>query len=115
MRLTASSQSGKEAKLLRVLTGSRTEMSLALAPTTQRSATLHKLASGSLSDLVSVARSLRCGVQKVKDKMLAEVQGWCRGCRGGAAVQGRCGEGAGEVQVVQGGCRLPAPSVPQQA
>ena len=34
-------------------------------------------------------------MQKVQDKMLAEVQGWCRGCRGGA----------GAVQVVQGGCR----------
>ena len=31
-------------------------------------------------------------MQKVQDKMLAEVQGWCRG-------------GAGAVQVVQGGCR----------
>ena len=33
-------------------------------------------------------------MQKVQDKMLAEVQGWCRGCRGGAGgagrVQGRC-------------------------
>ena len=30
----------------------------------------------------------------MQDKMLAEVQGWCRGCRGGAGgagrVQGRC-------------------------
>ena len=42
-------------------------------------------------------------MQKVQDKMLAEVQGWCRGAE---AVQGRCrwcSEGAGEVQVVQGG------------
>ena len=36
-----------------------------------------------------------CGVQKVQDKMIAEVQEWCRGCRGGA----------GAVQVVQGRCR----------
>ena len=34
-------------------------------------------------------------MQKVQGKMLAEVQGWCRGCIGGA----------GAVQVVQGGCR----------
>ena len=42
-------------------------------------------------------RYLRCGMQKVQDKMLAEVQGWCRDpeCRGGA----------GAVQVVQGGYR----------
>ena len=39
------------------------------------------------------------------DMMLAGVQGWCRWCRGGA----------GEVQEVQGWCRLPAPSAPQQA
>ena len=30
-------------------------------------------------------------MQKVQDKMQAEVQEWCRGCRGGAGrVQGRC-------------------------
>ena len=35
---------------------------------------------------------LRCGVQKVQDIMLAEVQGRCRECRGGAgAVQGGAG------------------------
>ena len=37
--------------------------------------------------------------------MVQGVQRRCRWCR----------EGAGEVQVVQGGCRLPAPSAPQQA
>ena len=41
---------------------------------------------------------LRCGVQKVQDMMLAEVQRWCRGCRGGAG-------GAGEVQGRCRGCR----------
>ena len=68
-------------------------------------------------------------MQKVQDKMLrlVEVQGWCRGCRGGAGgagrVQGRCRwvrGGAGylhrlhlskhnircrKVQGVQQGCR----------
>ena len=34
-------------------------------------------------------------MRKVQDKMLVEVQVWCRGCKGGARV----------VQVVQGGCR----------
>ena len=41
---------------------------------------------------------LRCGVQKVQDMMLAEVQGWCKGCKGGAG-------GAGEVQGRCRGCR----------
>ena len=62
---------------------------------------------------------LRCGVQKVQDKMLAEVQEWCRGCRGGAGavqvVQGGCRGGAGGAGGVQGRCKLPAPSAPQQA
>ena len=35
-------------------------------------------------------------MQKVQDKMFAEVQGWCRVCRGGVS-------GAGVVQVVQVG------------
>ena len=38
--------------------------------------------------------NLRCGVQKVQDIMLAEVQGRCREVQGGACreVQGRCRE-----------------------
>ena len=64
---------------------------------------------------VPAPADLRCGVQKVQDRMLAEVQGWCRGCRGGVGavqvVQGGCRGGAGGA----GGCRLPAPSAPQQA
>ena len=52
---------------------------------------------------------LRCGVQKVQDIMLAEVQGRCREVQGGAgAVQG----GAGAVQ---GGAGVAAPSAPRQA
>ena len=42
---------------------------------------------------------LRCGAQKVQDMMLAQLR-----CRGGAEA----------VQGLQG-CRLPAPSAPQQA
>ena len=54
-------------------------------------------------------------MQKVQDKMLAEVQVWCRRCRGGAgAVQVVQGE-VRVVRVVQGGCKLLAPSAPQQA
>ena len=40
-------------------------------------------------------------VQKVQDMMLAEVQGWCRGCRGGA----------GAVQVVQLDLCFPFPRI----
>ena len=57
-------------------------------------------------DIVSLASretsSLRCGVQKVQDIMLAEVQGRCREVQGGAgAVQG----GARAVQGGAGRCR----------
>ena len=30
---------------------------------------------------LKAGRILRCGVQKVQDKMLAKVQVWCKGCR----------------------------------
>ena len=46
-------------------------------------------------------------MQKVQDMMLAEVQGWCRGCRGGAgAVQERCRGGAGGAGEVQATCTI---------
>ena len=55
---------------------------------------LHKVTLYKHKNIEQVGRNLRCGVQKVQDKMLAEVQMWCRGCRGGACgagrVQGRC-------------------------
>ena len=51
------------------------------------------LPAGPLVSLVCTDKSEVWGAES--DKMLAEVQGWCRRCR----------EGAGAVQVVQGGCR----------
>ena len=47
-------------------------------------------------------------MQKVQDMMLAEVQGWCRGRRGGAGtvqvVRERCRGGAGGAGTVQATC-----------
>jgi hypothetical protein len=44
------------------------------------------------------------------DMMLAEVQGWCRGCRGGAravqVVQERCRGGTGGAGTVQATCTI---------
>ena len=46
-------------------------------------------------------------MQKVQDKMLAEVQGWCRGAGVAEAVQGRCREGAGGAALgVQATCTV---------
>ena len=59
---------------------------------------------------LSLCTPLRCGVQKVQDMMLAEVQEWCRGCRGGPgavqAVQERCRGGAGGAGTVQATCTI---------
>ena len=46
----------------------------------------------------------------MQDMMLAEVQGWCRRCRGGAGavqvVQERCRGGAGGAGTVQATCTV---------